>query len=153
MSSEAKDISASELELLTTEDTYILELTILVESFQKPLNVWFLKGKEAGNQHDRDTKIINFVKGNSNPDYCLERLMYEENVDIMAVVFMSVTLILEFNKVFRVDIANAIENANRNQIATTFQKYAQFFKMYTTYLANYSKANAMLTDLRKYDTR
>jgi hypothetical protein len=148
-----QNTSASEMELLQTEITYIENLTILIEIFLDPLQNWIEKGTGTGKYKNSNQISRQFTPENTNPDYCIERLFYNENIDIISVIFSNIKLILEYNKVFKIDIENAIHEGGKRKIADVFIKHAAFFKMYTSYISNCDKANKLLSDLMKNDTR
>jgi hypothetical protein len=132
-------IKILEDELLQTESNYIRDLTILVETFVEPLREWL--------------QSETFCKGKQNPEYCLETVMFEEDIDVVSYIFSDLKLILNYNKFFYDELCEAVRNDGGERIALVFINHAPFMKMYSKYIENYDRANVLLTRLRANDSR
>mmetsp|Transcript_2416 Transcript_2416/g.3706 ORF Transcript_2416/g.3706 Transcript_2416/m.3706 type:complete len:647 (+) Transcript_2416:234-2174(+) len=125
--------SDPEEELIRTEETYVNELTTLVETFVVPLEKWLTK--------------IQLVKGKQNAEYCLDSIVLENNVDIVQGLFSNIKVILDCNRLMLDSLQTAYENDDNCAVVMAFLRHAPYLKLYSQYSKNYHRATSLLSQL------
>jgi hypothetical protein len=124
-----------ERELILSEETYVSELRVLVDTFVTPLDTWLSR--------------LQLTRSKQYPDdYCLELVTLHESVDIVNVLFSNIRVILECNSL----LLDSLHESDRKSSSTggviaAFHRHAPYLKLYSQYTRNYTKAMALLSRL------
>lgn len=135
-SSQAKSPGPSdpETELIQTEESYVNDLRVLVETFVIPLEKWF--------------QSLDFTKPNRQQDYCLETIACEQNINLIDALFANIKVILQCNQLL-LDGLHSAERLNKEgAVIESFAKHAPYLKLYSQYTKNCQRATELLTQLR-----
>lgn len=123
-----------ETELIQTEESYVNDLRILVETFVIPLEKWF--------------QSLDFTKPNRQPDYCLETIACEQNINIIDALFANIKVILQCNQLLLDGLHSAEKLNKEGAVIESFAKHAPYLKLYSQYTRNCQRATELLTQLR-----
>ena len=128
------EINNPEMELIITEENYVDNLRVLIDTFVNPIGKWI---KMVLDRHDK-TKIL--------PEYCVEAIASEEE-NLVDYLFSNIKPIFDFHVSFLEDIKQDT-NDRLNKIATCFERYAPFFRMYSQFITNFDRAHLLLNRLK-----
>ena len=130
------ELSHPEMELVSTESSYVENLRILIDTFMNPLELWI---QNLSKHQDPRSRA-------GHPDFCLETIVAEED-NIIDAVFSNIKQIYDFNQSFYSDIKLLADSGNIKKIASSFERHAPFFRVYSQYITNFDRANMLLTRL------
>jgi hypothetical protein len=125
-----------ETELIVTEESYVNDLRVLVETFVIPLEAWLSR--------------FDFTKPTrqNHPDYCLESLVCDQKINIIDTLFANIKVILQCNQLL-LDSLHTADQANiEGAVIASFVKHAPYLKLYSQYTKNCQRATELLTQLR-----
>jgi hypothetical protein len=124
-----------ETELIRTEESYVNDLRILVETFVIPLEKWFAR--------------LDLTKANrQSPDFCLETIACEQNINLIDVLFANIKVILQCNQLLLDGLHSAENSAVEGAVVASFVKHAPYLKLYSQYTKNCHRATELLKQLR-----
>jgi hypothetical protein len=124
-----------ETELISTEESYVKDLEVLVNTFVLPLEKWL--------------STLTFSKGRQIPDFCMDSIVLESNCNVIDVLFSNIKVILQCNRLL-LDGLHAADKTNiQGAVLNSFVKHAPYLKLYSQYTKNYQKAVDLLTQLRQ----
>jgi hypothetical protein len=124
-----------ETELIQTEESYVNDLRILVETFVVPLEKWFTH--------------FDLTKANrQSPDFCLETIACEQNINLIDVLFANIKVILQCNQLLLDGLHSAEKSNVEGAVVASFVKHAPYLKLYSQYTKNCHRATELLKQLR-----
>lgn len=125
-----------ETELIQTEESYVNDLRILVETFVIPLEKWLTH--------------FDLTKANrQSPDYfCLETIACEQNLNLIDVLFANIKVILQCNQLLLDGLHSAEKSNVEGAVIESFVKHAPYLKLYSQYTKNCQRATELLKQLR-----
>lgn len=124
-----------EKELILSEETYVSELKILVDTFVTPLDTWLSRFQfERGKQYQEG--------------YCLEVIIFQEKVDIVNALFSNIRVILDCNNLLLDSLHESDKKGSvSGEVIAAFHRHAPYLKLYSQYTRNYNKALSLLSRL------
>jgi hypothetical protein len=124
-----------ETELIVTEESYVNDLRVLVETFVTPLEAWLSR--------------FDFTKPNrQNPDFCLESVVFEQKINVIDILFANIKVILQCNQLLLDSLHIADKSNVEGAVIASFVKHAPYLKLYSQYTKNCHRATELLTQLR-----
>lgn len=138
--------SSPERELIQSEEKYISELSVLLDTFLTPLHEWIKGLTSLLTTYPRRKDV--------SGEFALDSILLDEKVNVMDALLMAdVKLILNYNKLLLVDLKEAQFKGGGEKIAAVFLQHAPFLKMYKQYIQKFDKANVLITRLLGGDVR
>jgi hypothetical protein len=121
-------------EILSTESSYIADLQVCCSCFVAPLRTYLAELASAEEQ-----RVINGEDSDRASAAAIKAAQIEHSN-----IFSNIEQLLDFNKVFHADLSTSFDTHKGNNIGRIFKEAAPFFKMYTTYVSNYERAEGTL---------
>ncbi len=133
-------------ELLSSEKTFVSEMTILEQTYMEPLNLWAseLEDQSQEKKEDVDNNLTGASLSSSKLDLTPEDLR---------IVFTNLSGIAALNKQFLNDLQKAHSSSNGGDdilsaMLSVFLNYAPLFSLYSDYVNQFDKSREKLQELR-----
>jgi len=140
--------NAAELELIKTEEVYVNELKVLVDSYVNPLEKYLATIRDR----KEDTHIPSSSQGSI---FLLEKVMFTERIDIIEYLFANIRAIQSCNSMMLQSMKEPAVTSPPHPFpaVAALMRYVPFIKIYADYAKNFDRSNALLTRLETGDVR